>query len=40
MQTYEYRRRGYDVVAKPFPKKNNNIVWGNECFVDVNGNRP
>lgn len=40
VQAYEYRRRGFDVVAKPKPKTNNTISWGNECFVDANGNTP
>lgn len=40
VQTYELRRRGYDVEALPQPKKNNTIVWGNECFVDSLGNTP
>ena len=40
VQTYEFRRRGFDVQALPKPKQNNTIVWGNECFVDANGNRP
>jgi SPP1 gp7 family putative phage head morphogenesis protein len=40
VQTYELRRRGYDVEALPKPKSNNSIVWGNECFVDSSGNTP
>nr|DAM62204.1 MAG TPA: minor capsid protein [Caudoviricetes sp.] len=40
VQTYELRRRGYDVEALPKPKKNNTIIWGNECFVDSSGNTP
>lgn len=40
VQTYELRRRGYDVEALPKPKKNNTIVWGSECFVDSSGNTP
>ena len=40
VQTYELRRRGYDVEALPKPKKNNTILWGNECFVDSSGNTP
>ena len=40
VQAYELRRRGYDVEALPKPKKNNTIVWGNECFVDSSGNTP
>lgn len=38
VQTYEFRRRGFDVVAKPKPQTNNTIVWGSECFVDQSGN--
>lgn len=38
VQTFEFRRRGYDVVAKPKPKTNNTIIWGSECFTDKNGN--
>ena len=33
VQTYEFRRRGYDVVAKPKPSTNNIISWGSECFI-------
>lgn len=40
VQAYEYRRRGFDVEALPKPKKKNTIIWGNECFVDSNGNTP
>lgn len=40
VQTYELRRRGFDVEALPKPKKNNTVVWGNECFVDSSGNTP
>lgn len=42
VQTYELRRRGYDVEALPKPKikKDNVIIWGNECFVDSSGNTP
>lgn len=40
VQAYELRRRGYDVEALPKPKKNNTIIWGNECFVDSSGNTP
>ena len=40
VQTYELRRRGYDVEALPKPKTNNTVVWGNECFVDASGNTP
>lgn len=34
VQTYELRRRGYDVEAMPKPKnpKDNRVVWGSECF--------
>lgn len=38
VQTYEFRRRGFDVVAKPKPQTNNTIVWGSECFTDPSGN--
>lgn len=39
VQTYEFRRRGYDVEA--LPDTNSGIItWGNECFVDVNGSVP
>lgn len=40
VQAYELRRRGYDVEALPKPKSNNTIAWGNECFVDTEGNTP
>lgn len=40
VQTYEYRRRGFDVEALPKPKKGGKIKWGNECFVDKQGNVP
>lgn len=33
VQAYEFRRRGYDVVAKPKPATNNIISWGSECFI-------
>lgn len=33
VQTYELRRRGYDVIAKPKPSANNRVVWGSECFI-------
>jgi hypothetical protein len=33
VQTYEMRRRGYNVIAKPLPVSGNTIVWGSECFV-------
>lgn len=33
VQTYEMRRRGYDVIAKPKPASDNAIVWGSECFI-------
>lgn len=37
VQTYEFRRRGYDVVAKPKPQvKDDIIIWGSECFVGQN----
>ena len=32
VQTYEMRRRGYNVEALPKRKRNNNIVWGSESF--------
>lgn len=32
VQVYEMRRRGYPVEALPKKKRNNNIVWGSECF--------
>lgn len=38
VQAYEFRRRGYDVVATERPIKNNKIIWGCECFTDANGN--
>lgn len=38
VQAYEFRRRGYDVVATERPKANNTIFWGSECFTDANGN--
>ena len=38
VQAYEFRRRGYDVVAAERPIKNNKIIWGCECFADANGN--
>lgn len=37
VQAYEFRRRGYDVVAAERPIKNNKIIWGCECFTDANG---
>ena len=37
VQAYEFRRRGYDVIAKPKPTEGNNIKWGNECFTDEKG---
>jgi SPP1 gp7 family putative phage head morphogenesis protein len=40
VQTYEYRRRGFDVEALPKPKKGGKIKWGNECFIDKQGNVP
>lgn len=33
VQAYEFRRRGYDVVAKPKPSTDNIISWGSECFI-------
>lgn len=33
VQAYEFRRRGYDVVARPKPSTNNIISWGSECFI-------
>lgn len=33
VQAYELRRRGYDVIAKPKPPKNNIVSWGSECFI-------
>ena len=33
VQAYEFRRRGYDVIAKPKPSINNIITWGSECFI-------
>ena len=33
VQTYELRRRGYDVIARPKPKTNNTVTWGSECFI-------
>lgn len=33
VQTYELRRRGYDVIAKPKPSANNTVTWGSECFI-------
>lgn len=33
VQAYEFRRHGYDVVAKPKPSTNNIISWGSECFI-------
>ena len=38
VQAYEFRRRGYNVVATERQIKNNVIVWGYECFTDANGN--
>lgn len=38
VQAFEFRRRGFDVIAKPKPKTNNTILWGSECFTDNNGN--
>lgn len=36
--TYEMRRRGYDVIAKPKPAANNTVLWGSEPFADSAGN--
>ena len=36
--TYEMRRRGYDVIAKPKPTANNTVLWGSEPFADSAGN--
>ena len=37
VQAYEFRRRGYDVVAKPKPQvKDDIITWGSECFAGQN----
>lgn len=36
--TYEMRRRGYDVIAKPKPVANNTVLWGSEPFADSAGN--
>lgn len=33
VQTYELRRRGYDVITKPKPTGTNSVVWGSECFT-------
>jgi len=33
VQTYELRRRGYDVIAKPKPSTGNTVNWGSECFI-------
>lgn len=42
VQTYEIRRRGYDVEAQKRKNvktsKGDSIVWGNECFTDSSGN--
>ena len=32
VQSYEFRRRGYDVEALPRPSTGNTITWGSECF--------
>ena len=34
VQTYELRRRGYNVEAKPKPRSNNLAWWGSEIFED------
>lgn len=33
VQSYELRRRGYDVIARPALKKQDPIRWGAECFI-------
>ena len=40
VQAFEYRRRGFDVEALPKKGRGDRIAWGNECFVDANGNVP
>ena len=40
VQTYEYRRRGFDVEALPKKGYDPDVGWGNECFVDSNGVKP
>ena len=39
MQTYELRRRGYDVEAMPKPRRNNTVCWGSEIFEDYGKSR-
>lgn len=34
VQTYELRRRGYNVEAMPKPLRNNTVSWGSEIFGD------
>ena len=38
VQAYEFRRRGYDVIAMPKPSSNNLVSWGNECFIPSSAN--
>lgn len=38
IQTYELRRRGYDVIAKSKDGLLDPIIYGNDCFQDKNGN--
>lgn len=33
VQAYEFRRRGYDVIAKPAMGRGDIITWGSECFI-------
>lgn len=35
---FEFRRRGFDVVAAEMPQTNSPVLWGTECFSDNNGN--
>ena len=37
VQAYEFRRRGFDVVAKPKPKVRGRIRYGNDCFTGADG---
>ena len=37
--TYEFRRRGYDVTAKPDSVTPGALQFGNECFVDSAGKK-
>ena len=39
VQAYEMRRRGYNVEALPRKKRNNNILWGSECFENYGKNQ-